>query len=75
MRWSVLVLLCLASTLMVAQESPLAAELRREGERASDDIDHARGVPGFQPAATSASSRPCAPEPPKPDCALRSRML
>src|SRR3954452_4439534 len=36
MRWSVLVLLCLASTLTVAQESPLAAELRREGERASD---------------------------------------
>ena len=30
MRWSVLVRLWFASTLMVAQESPLAAELRRE---------------------------------------------
>src|SRR4051794_2380455 len=47
MRWSVLVLLCLASTLMVAQESPLAAELRREGERASDAC-HAsfKSIPG-----------------------------
>jgi hypothetical protein len=37
MRWSVVVvLLWIASTLALAQESTLHAELRREGERASD---------------------------------------
>ncbi len=47
MRWSVLVLLCLASTLMVAQESPLAAELRREGERVSDACHPSfKSIPG-----------------------------
>ena len=36
MRWGVLVLLSLASTFAVAQESMLRAEFRREGERVSD---------------------------------------
>jgi hypothetical protein len=36
MRWSVVVVLCLVSTLALAQESALQAELRREGERVSD---------------------------------------
>jgi hypothetical protein len=36
MRWSFVWLLCMASTLAVAQESPLHAELRREGERVSE---------------------------------------
>ena len=48
MRWSVLVLLCLASTtLLVAQESPVAAELRREGERASEACHPSlKSIPG-----------------------------
>lgn len=36
MRWSVAAVLWLASMLALAQESPLQAELRREGERVSD---------------------------------------
>jgi hypothetical protein len=47
MRWSAVLVLMGASTLALAQESPLAAELRREGERASDAC-HAsfKAVPG-----------------------------
>jgi hypothetical protein len=36
MRWSVVLLILLASSLAFAQESKLQAELRREGERVSD---------------------------------------
>jgi len=36
MRWSAVLVLCLASTLASAQESPLQAELRGEGDRVSD---------------------------------------
>jgi hypothetical protein len=36
MRWSFLLMLLCASIMMPAQESPLHAELRREGERVSD---------------------------------------
>jgi hypothetical protein len=36
MRWSFVWMLCMASTLAVSQESKLHAELRREGERASE---------------------------------------
>ena len=36
MRWSVLLVLMTAPAVASAQESPLAAELRREGERVSD---------------------------------------
>ena len=36
MRWSVILVLWLASTLAWAQESPLQGELRREGERVSE---------------------------------------
>jgi hypothetical protein len=47
MRWSVLVLLWLASTVAFAQESALKAELRREGERVSDACQASfKAVPG-----------------------------
>ena len=49
MRWSLLLVLMLwtASTLVLAQESPLQAELRREGERVSDACQASfKAVPG-----------------------------
>src|SRR5258705_10678075 len=47
MRWSAVLVLMGASTLVLGQESPLAAEMRREGERVSDAC-HAsfKAVPG-----------------------------
>src|SRR5882672_3488134 len=47
MRWSVVLVLLGTSTLAQAQESPLRAELRREGERVSD----ACGTFSFKAAA------------------------
>jgi hypothetical protein len=46
-RWSAVLVLLSASTLASAQESPLHAELRREGERASDACQASfKAVPG-----------------------------
>lgn len=47
MRWSVLLVLMTAPALAWAQESPLRAELRREGERVSDACGFSfKSVPG-----------------------------
>lgn len=47
MRWSVAVLLWLASTLALAQESALHADFRREGERVSDACSFSfKALPG-----------------------------
>ena len=47
MRWSVVVVLWLASTLALAQESGMQAQLRRERERVSDACRfNLKAVPG-----------------------------
>ncbi len=47
MRWSAVLILLGASTLTLAQESPLHAELRREGERVSEACQASlKAVPG-----------------------------
>jgi hypothetical protein len=47
MRWSAVLVLLGVSALALAQESPLAAELRREGERVSDACNASfKAVPG-----------------------------
>jgi hypothetical protein len=47
-RWSAVLVLCVASSLALAQESVLQAELRREGERVSDACGafNFKAVPG-----------------------------
>src|ERR1035438_3206140 len=45
MRWSVVVLLWLASTVALAQEGKLQADFRREGERVTDACNEMRVKP------------------------------